>query len=207
MFGPADLQGVHLGPQPDPGRLESVDLGHDPVALGLSRLHCPASGLLQHPLPIGFRLGPHERALVLGLLDPGSGVAVGSGELGLCLVGRLGQSLLRLPAGRLDDRTGLLAGLAHRGIGRALGQRQHLVRAGPGLASLAVLAVAVGAVAPDEGFSGRGPLLEFHEPALELGRRLGHRDDVGVYLGGVVAAKALAELDVLEKIRKSFHGG
>ena len=156
MFGPAALQSVHLGPQPYPGRLQSVDLGHDPVALGLGRFYCPTPGLLQHPLPIGFRLGSHERALVLGLLDAGSGVAVGLGELGLCPVGRLGQSLLRLSAGCLDDQTSLLASLIHRGVGRALGQRQHLVRAGPGVA---VLAVAVGVVAAEAGLGGRGPLL------------------------------------------------
>ena len=102
-----------------------------------------------------------------------------------------------------------MAGLGHGGVGRALGQRQHLVGAVLAVAVpvvVAVLAVAVLAVAAEEGFGGMGSLLEFHEPPLELGRRFGHRDHVGVDLVGVVAAKALAELYVLEKTGNSFHG-
>ena len=103
-----------------------------------------------------------------------------------------------------------MAGLGHGRIGRALGQRQHLIGAVPAVAVLAVLAVVVLAVAAEEGLggevlSGMNSLLEFHEPTLELGRRLGHRDHVGVDLGGVVTAKALAELYVLEKTGNSFH--
>ena len=154
MLGPAARQGIDLGPQPGPGRFKCVDLGHDPVALGFGHLYGPAPSLFNHPLPISFRLGSHERALVLGLLSPGPGVAVGLGELGPRFVSRLGHSLLRLSAGRLDDRTRLLAGFGHGRIGRALGQGQHLIGVGPGVAVGAVLAIA-----PEEGFSGRGPLL------------------------------------------------
>ena len=103
MFGPAALQGVDLGLQAGPGRFEAAHLSHDPVALGLGHLYRPTPGLLQYPLPVGFRLGPQKRALVLGFLEPGPGVAVGLGDLSTGFAGRLGQSLLGLSAGRFDD--------------------------------------------------------------------------------------------------------
>ena len=102
MLRPAVLQGVDLRPQAGPGRFEAAHLGHDPVALGLGHLYGPTPGLLQDPLPIGFRLGPQERALVLGLLEPSPGVAVGLGDLGIRFAGRVGQGLLGLSAGRFD---------------------------------------------------------------------------------------------------------